>query len=75
MCEVASDNPASLALEPGRAYVAAGGSHLLVERGGRLRLTASAPVHGVRPAADVTLASAAAHFGARCLGIVLTGHG
>jgi two-component system chemotaxis response regulator CheB len=75
VCEVDRENPASLALEPGRAYVAAGGSHLLVDRGGRLRLTDSAPVHGVRPAADVTLASAAQHFGARCLGIVLTGMG
>jgi two-component system chemotaxis response regulator CheB len=75
VCEVDRDTPASLALEPGRAYVAAGGSHLLVDRGGRLRLTDSAPVHGVRPAADVTLASAAQHFGARCLGIVLTGMG
>jgi two-component system chemotaxis response regulator CheB len=75
VCEVDRDDPKSLALEPGRAYVAAGGSHLLIDRGGRLRLTDSAPVHGVRPAADVTLASAAQHFGARCLGIVLTGMG
>jgi two-component system chemotaxis response regulator CheB len=75
VCEVDRDDPSTLALEPGRAYVAAGGSHLVLDRGGRLRLTDAAPVHGVRPAADVTLASAAQHFGARCLGIVLTGMG
>lgn len=75
VCEVDRAVPASLVLEPGRAYVAAGGSHLLVERGGRLVLADTAPVHGVRPAADVTFSSAAQHFGARCLGIVLTGMG
>jgi two-component system chemotaxis response regulator CheB len=75
VCEVDRDDPSSLVLQPGRAYVAAGGSHLVLDRGARLRLTDAAPVHGVRPAADVTLASAAQHFGARCLGVVLTGMG
>jgi two-component system, chemotaxis family, protein-glutamate methylesterase/glutaminase len=66
---------AGTALTPGSAVVAAGGSHLLVERGGALRLTDTPPVHGVRPAADVTLASVAQHYGARCIGVVLTGMG
>jgi two-component system, chemotaxis family, protein-glutamate methylesterase/glutaminase len=62
-------------LTPGSAVVAAGGSHLVVERGGVLRLTDAPLVHGVRPAADVTLSSVAQHYGARCIGVVLTGMG
>ncbi|HVJ17511.1 MAG TPA: chemotaxis response regulator protein-glutamate methylesterase [Polyangiaceae bacterium] len=66
---------AGQSLTPGAAVVAAGGSHLVVERGGTLRLTDSAPVHGVRPAADLTFSSVAQHYGARCIGVVLTGMG
>jgi two-component system chemotaxis response regulator CheB len=62
-------------LSPGSAVVAPGGSHLLVERGGALRLSDAPPVHGVRPAADVTLSAAAQHYGPRCIGVVLTGMG
>jgi two-component system chemotaxis response regulator CheB len=62
-------------LTPGSAWVARGGCHLLVERSGRLALSDAAPVHGVRPAADVTLKSAAQVFGARTIGVVLTGMG
>jgi two-component system chemotaxis response regulator CheB len=59
----------------GIGLVAPGDLHLTIERGGRLNSNDSAPVHGVRPAADVTLAAAAQHFGARCVGVVLTGMG
>ncbi len=62
-------------LEAGRVWVAPGGRHLAIDRGGRLRLDDSDPVHGVRPAADVTLKAAAQAFGARCVGVVLTGMG
>lgn len=62
-------------LAAGVVLVAPGGQHLEVERGGAVRLTDAAPVHGVRPAADVTLRSAAMAFGARLLGVVLTGMG
>ena len=62
-------------LEAGLALVAPGNRHLLVERGGVLALSDAPPVHGVRPAADVTLKSIAQSFGARSVGVVLTGMG
>ncbi len=62
-------------LEAGVALVAPGGVHLLVERSGAIALSDSAPVHGVRPAADVTLKSVASAFGPRAIGVVLTGMG
>ncbi len=49
----------------GTALLAPGGSHLLLDRTGRVQLRQDAPVHGVRPAADPTLVSAAQAFGAR----------
>lgn len=60
---------------PGSALLAPGGSHLLLDRTGRVQLRQDPPVHGVRPAADPTLVSAAQSFGARTIGVVLTGMG
>jgi two-component system, chemotaxis family, protein-glutamate methylesterase/glutaminase len=60
---------------PGSALLAPGGTHLLLDRTGRVQLRADPPVHGVRPAADPTLVSAAQSFGARTIGVVLTGMG
>jgi two-component system, chemotaxis family, protein-glutamate methylesterase/glutaminase len=62
-------------LSAGSALVAPGGSHLLIDRGGTVALSDAAPVHGVRPAADVTLKSAAQTYGARTVAVVLTGMG
>jgi two-component system chemotaxis response regulator CheB len=62
-------------LEAGKALVAAGGRHLVLERNGSVSLNEAPPVHGVRPAADVTLKSAALVYGARAVGVVLTGMG
>ena len=62
-------------LEAGQALVAPGNRHLLVERGGVISLGDGPLVHGVRPAADVTLKSIAQSFGARTVGVVLTGMG
>ncbi len=62
-------------LSAGTAWVAAGDQHLLVDQRTRLSLNETAPVNGVRPAADVTLGSVAQHFGARTMGVILTGMG
>ena len=63
----------------GEALVAPGGKHLVVagSGGGRLRikLTEDQPEHGVRPAADVTMRSAAGAIDGPLVGVVLTGMG
>jgi two-component system, chemotaxis family, protein-glutamate methylesterase/glutaminase len=59
----------------GTALLAPGGMHVVLDRGGRVQLRSDPPVHGVRPAADPTLVSAAQCFGPRAIGVVLTGMG
>jgi two-component system chemotaxis response regulator CheB len=66
-------------VEPGRLYLAPGGRHLVVERirpsTYHTRLTEDPPRHGVRPAVDELFVSVAEAFGARTVGVVLTGMG
>jgi two-component system, chemotaxis family, protein-glutamate methylesterase/glutaminase len=62
--------------EPLRAatvYVAAPGRHLVIGVDKHCLLSDSAPVEFSRPAADPLFVSAAAVFGARTLGVILTG--
>ncbi|MGZ3449488.1 MAG: protein-glutamate methylesterase/protein-glutamine glutaminase [Polyangiales bacterium] len=59
----------------GVAVLAPGDRHLVLAGGGGLRMTEEAPVHGVRPAVDVTMRSVASAFGGRAVGVVLTGMG
>jgi two-component system, chemotaxis family, protein-glutamate methylesterase/glutaminase len=63
------------ALEPGTALVAPGGSHLRLDGARHARLTDEAPVGGLRPRADLTIADVAAAWGERTLLVVLTGMG
>jgi two-component system, chemotaxis family, protein-glutamate methylesterase/glutaminase len=60
------------ALAPGHVYLAPASYHLLVERG-QLSLSVDDKVNAARPAIDVLFESAAASYGPRVLGIVLTG--
>ena len=65
-------------LQPGRAYVAPGDRHLVVERVGlqlRTALLDGPPVHYQRPAVDVLFESAARIRGVPMVGVVLTGMG
>lgn len=62
-------------IEPGVALVAPGGYHMVVGKDKLVSLDAGPQIHGVRPAIDVTMESAARVFGEGCLGVVLTGMG
>jgi two-component system, chemotaxis family, protein-glutamate methylesterase/glutaminase len=61
--------------EAGLALIAPGDRHLEVLPDGTLRTTEDPEVNGVRPSADVTMRSAAAVFGRRTVGVVMTGMG
>src|SRR3954447_5934455 len=62
-------------LEPGTALIAPGGAHLRLDGARHARLTDDAPVGGLRPRADLTIADVAAGWGERTLLVVLTGMG
>jgi two-component system chemotaxis response regulator CheB len=62
-------------LEVGRALVAPGGFHMMIDDGNQITLNQSPPVHGVRPSVDVTMISVAQRFGASVVGAILTGMG
>jgi two-component system chemotaxis response regulator CheB len=62
-------------LEPGTALIAPGGTHLRLDGARQARLTDDAPVGGLRPRADLTIADVAAGWGERTLLVVLTGMG
>jgi two-component system chemotaxis response regulator CheB len=66
---------AGIELNAGAAWVAPGDRHLFIDTYNRLALSEAPLVNGVRPAADVTLASVAQQFGARSLAVLLTGMG
>jgi two-component system chemotaxis response regulator CheB len=58
---------------PGTIYFAPPDYHLLIDKGPQLALSADEPVHFSRPSIDVMFESAADIYGARLLGVILTG--
>jgi two-component system chemotaxis response regulator CheB len=60
-------------VEAGTVYFAPPDYHLLVDQGPRVALSADAPVNFSRPSIDLLFESAADVWGARLLGIILTG--
>lgn len=61
--------------QPGEVWVARGGLHLVFDDEGRMRFSDAPPHLNVRPAADLTLESAAAVWGAGVVAVVMTGMG
>lgn len=62
-------------LEPGGLIFARAGYHTVFEKDGSCRLTIDPPLWGVRPSADVTIASLVPVYGPRLIGTILTGMG
>lgn len=61
-------------IEPGYIYFAPSDHHLMVEKDGSLLVTKGAQENRSRPAIDPLFRSAAASFGNRTIGILLTGY-
>jgi two-component system, chemotaxis family, protein-glutamate methylesterase/glutaminase len=59
----------------GQALLAPGGYHMVIDSAGQIALNQNQPVHGVRPAVDVTLNSAVQRFGKGVVSVILTGMG
>ncbi|MDF3024285.1 MAG: Chemotaxis response regulator protein-glutamate methylesterase CheB [Alphaproteobacteria bacterium] len=67
-----------LLLEPGRIYLAAGGSHMALKKSGQrvtIALDDGAPENFCKPAVDVMLRSAVEVYGGDIMTIILTGMG
>ncbi|MBI1317508.1 MAG: chemotaxis-specific protein-glutamate methyltransferase CheB [Candidatus Hydrogenedens sp.] len=65
-------------VQPDQIVLAPGGHHMALRRDGRklrIALNEDAPVKNCRPAVDVLFRSAAEHYGANALAIVMTGMG
>jgi two-component system chemotaxis response regulator CheB len=68
VCEVEDKQP----IDPGGIYVAPADYHLLIEPD-YFELSVEEPIRYSRPSIDLTFSSAADVFGARTIGVVLTG--
>jgi two-component system, chemotaxis family, protein-glutamate methylesterase/glutaminase len=63
------------AMDPRHMYIAPGGAHLRMGDDRRVRLSDEAPMGGLRPRADLTIADAAKLYGSALVLVVLTGMG
>ena len=63
------------AMDPQHMYLAPGGSHLRLGEDRKIRLSDAAPMGGLRPRADLTIADAAKLYGNAIVLVVLTGMG
>jgi two-component system, chemotaxis family, protein-glutamate methylesterase/glutaminase len=63
------------AMDPRQMYIAPGGAHLRMGDDRRVRLSDEAPMGGLRPRADLTIADAAKLYGSSLVLVVLTGMG
>jgi two-component system chemotaxis response regulator CheB len=63
------------AVDPERLLLAPGGAHLRLEPDRRVRLSDDAPMGGLRPRADLTIADVARIYGSSLVLVVLTGMG
>lgn len=59
----------------GQALLAPGGFHMVLDENEQVALNQNPPVHGVRPAIDVTLTSLVQRYGKRVISVILTGMG
>jgi two-component system chemotaxis response regulator CheB len=64
-----------VSVRPGHVYVAPGDRHLTIDESGTLLLDTSPAIHHQRPAADVLFHTVAGSYGARAVGVLLTGMG
>ena len=62
-------------LAAGTALLAPGDFHLRLTRRGAVELDQGPRVHGIRPSVDITLQTAAEHFGLKTVAVILTGMG
>jgi two-component system chemotaxis response regulator CheB len=62
-------------LEVGKALLAPGGFHMVLDSDRRISLNQNPTIHGVRPAIDVTMFSVVQHYGKSVVGVILTGMG
>ena len=62
-------------VEPGQAIVAKGGYHMTITKFGGIQLDIGPPEHGMRPAVDPMMRSAAEAYGSETIGVILTGMG
>jgi two-component system chemotaxis response regulator CheB len=62
-------------LMAGQALLAPGGFHMVLDENEQIALNQNSPVHGVRPAIDVTLTSLVQRYGKRVISVILTGMG